>query len=970
MKLFYKSILVILCVCIIFTNYVNIPLAIELVKDNTEATPASYLESSDIISDGYLNSISYSQYLINYKDSVLAKNIVEIDVLNFSSSDNCASIDLSDKGKYAETVTTKSEGSIEWEVFIENEGLYNINIDYYTDEGKGSAISRAVFIDGKMPFTQSGNIVLSRAFQDITKPQKDKNGNEMRPQQKEKNMWLTSSFMDATGYYPEPLMFYLTPGIHKIKFISIKENLTIGKITLGDYTTLMNYSQVKETYNSLGYVNTSNQSIKIEAEETGYKSDNMIVPIADSSSSAISPSNPTNLVLNTVGGVKWQNPGQWVVWDFQVVESGLYKIAMKAKQDLQIGQSSFRKIYIDNKIPFEEFKSVEFEYGTDYKMLTLGGENPYLVYLEKGNHTIKMENTLSEYSEIVQQVSESIFVLNEIYRKFLMVLGKNPDMVRDYMLYELMPEEFEKLAQECKKLEKARDEFYNISKLSGSQLQTINNIINLAKKMIEKPKNVPKLFNDYYNNISGLGTWLNTVIKQPIQIDYIMISSQDVKFPSIYASIIDEISFNFKKFISSFFANYNNIGNSQYTRVWISSGRDQASALNQLAKNNFTTKSNIEVDIQLVPAGTLLMALVAGNGPDVALFNGQSDPLNYAVRGAVYDLNKFSDTEEVIKRFQPSAYKPFQFNGALYAIPETQSFPMMFYRKDILKMLGLQVPKTWDEVISMLPILQQNNLIFGMPQPQSASSVGVGLSPYAMLLYQNGGSLYDSNNLVCQLDNKVAISTFTKWASFYTEYGLPLEYDFANRFRSGEMPIGIADYGTYNLLSVFAPELEGLWGLLPVPGTLKPDGSIDISVAGTSTGTCIMQSAKNKNNAWEFVKWWTDAPAQTAFANELESILGTSGRYQTANIEALYNIPWSSSDFKSLMKQWQYTKEIPETPGSYMTSRYLDFAFKKFVIEKSSLETMLDPGQIMIDMTKLINKEMVDKQKEFGFVKK
>ncbi len=42
---------------------------------------------------------------------------------------------------------------------------------------------------------------------------------------------------------------------------------------------------------------------------------------------------------------------------------------------------------------------------------------------------------------------------------------------------------------------------------------------------------------------------------------------------------------------------------------------------------------------------------------------------------------------------------------------------MLFYRQDVLDELGLQVPKTWDDLIALLPTIQGNNLSVGIPYP-------------------------------------------------------------------------------------------------------------------------------------------------------------------------------------------------------------------------------------------------------------
>src|SRR5699024_532229 len=125
-------------------------------------------------------------------------------------------------------------------------------------------------------------------------------------------------------------------------------------------------------------------------------------------------------------------------------------------------------------------------------------------------------------------------------------------------------------------------------------------------------------------------------------------------------------------------------------------------------------------------------------------------------------------------------------------------------------------------------------------------------------------------------------------------YSIPVLYDFANRFRTGEMPIGIADYSTFNYLSVFAPELKGLWEMVPVPGTVKDDQSIDRAVSSSGVASIIMKDSDKQEEAWEFIKWWTSADIQAKFGTELESIIGVAARYATANLEAVELLGWSS----------------------------------------------------------------------------
>ena len=59
----------------------------------------------------------------------------------------------------------------------------------------------------------------------------------------------------------------------------------------------------------------------------------------------------------------------------------------------------------------------------------------------------------------------------------------------------------------------------------------------------------------------------------------------------------------------------------------------------------------------------------------------------------------------MLTRFSDASMTAFTFDGATYALPETITFPVMFYRKDILAELGLDIPATWDDVKVAMTVL-------------------------------------------------------------------------------------------------------------------------------------------------------------------------------------------------------------------------------------------------------------------------
>ena len=300
----------------------------------------------------------------------------------------------------------------------------------------------------------------------------------------------------------------------------------------------------------------------------------------------------------------------------------------------------------------------------------------------------------------------------------------------------------------------------------------------------------------------------------------------------------------------------------------------------------------------------------------------------------------------------------------------------MFYRKDIMEELGLEVPNTWKELIEMFPTIQGNNMIIGIPSAGGSSSSANGstailsnnadLSMYISLLFQYGGDMYNEKGTKTTVHEEAGVEAFSDYVKYFNDYGIPVFYDFVSRFRSGEMPIGIASYATYNTLMVSAPEIRGLWDFTLIPGTEKVDENgnkyIDRSnfIAGSASIMIPTDDAKAKQNSWEFLKWWSSTDTQVRFGREMEALLGASARYATANINAFKQLAWTADAIEVLTEQWEQTVGIREVPGGYFTGRHIANAVRKVINDKD------DPRETILDYAITINEELTKKRKEFG----
>lgn len=906
---------------------------------------------------------NYEQYLSNYENAQYPDEEILIRVEDFVKSDPEVEVLQNYEGSTGKSIKTYEEGFVEWTVDIPKEGFYNIKIEYFPVEGRGSSIERELWINGEMPFYGSRHLNFSRIWVDAEDIKRDNRDNEIRPRQVEKPRWEEGYFKDYMGYYNEPYYFYLKEGENTLRLVSVKEPMVIKNITIHQADIPPKYDDIADLYIDKGYREYEGEAMEIQGEDAYIKSDPTLYPINDRSSPNTKPYHPSKIRLNTIGGYRWNTPGQWISWKVHIPEAGLYKIAFKVRQNMVRGSFSNRRLTIDGKVPFKEVENLKFKYKNDWYMYEVGdGEEAYLFYLEEGEHEIRLEVVLGDLGDILRVVEDSLYKLNEAYRKIIMLTTPNPDPYRDYDIEAELPDVIKLLREQGDIIDGVAKQLMDYTGQRGSQSSTLYKLSYQLKEMSKEPETIPRRLNDFKTNIGNLGTWILSAREQPLEIDYLLITSPKEKLPEVDTQFTKKAAHEFRAFVASFTEDYTSVGNvyaDDALKVWIQTGRDQSQILKQMIDDTFTPETGIAINLQLVQEGTLLPAVVAGRGPDVAMQMGIGDPVNFATRNAVVDLTEFSDFQDVLERFYESALIPYQFDGGVFALPETQSFPMLFYRTDVMEELGLKVPQTWDDVFEMLPVIQKNHMEFGIPV-STTEYPGAGMTSFCMLLYQRDGRLYKEGGVASGLDEEEAIEAFKNWTELYLNYKLPLQYDFANRFRIGEMPIGIADYQTYNQLSVFAPEIRGLWDFAPIPGIERSDGTIDRSVPSSGTAAFILKNTKDKDASWEFLKWWTSDETQERFGREMESLLGSAARYPTANIKALEKLPWPVKDYKNLKDQWKWVQGNPEVPGGYFTPRHMDNAFRKVIYEGE------DPRETILDYVRTINDEITNKRVEFG----
>lgn len=893
-----------------------------------------------------IRQTSYTNYVKKYTDAARPDKTVEVlgkDYDPASVTDAQITVTTVD-GENDVMQWANQEGSVSWTVNIPETGVYNIKMIYEALESNTNDVEFSLLIDGESPYATASRITLSKRWINESEIKQDSRQNDIRPGQISTPCWQETPLEDIDGLFNEPLEFYMEAGEHTITFESEKAEFAVKSFTFYQYEAPAAYTAPSDS----DLAQAQGQKITLEGETAAYKSSRTLYPTSDKSSyltSSANGSSPTKTRYNTIGSGSWTQSTQTVTWEFNVDKAGYYKIGIRGRQDQMRGMYSNRRLYVNGEVPCLEANQIKFYYDTDWSITTPKSENgdDLYFYLQAGTNTISLEAVPGEIGEIMGDLDELVYNINSYYRQIRQITGPDPDEYNNYMIDTAIPSIVPDFKEYAKTLRDKKAEIEKLSGSGGTEAETLEKMAIVLDKCIKKPDLIPEMMSQIKDNITSVSSFVNQYREQPLEVDMIEVATSDQDFTSCDKSFFGSLGFGFKGFIGSFFEDYNALSDEDESAMecWVMLGRDNAEALQQLISSEYNPTAKTKINLKLVQGG-IVEATFAGKGPDLALFMGGDFPIQLAARGVLTDLTTFSDFDEVKTRFADDATVLYQHNGGTYGLPCDQTFPMLFYRSDILSEYGIDPAtdlNTWDGLLNCLPTLQRNYLEVGLILPVMTSTGGTTQvsaitepgNTFAMLLLQQGLNYYNEEQTKTTFDTQEAVNAFDTWTKFYTTYSFQQTYDAFTRFRTGDMPVVIQNYTFYNQLSVAAPEIKGCWGFQPVPGTVQEDGTINHAANSNGSGAIIFTKAADQEGAWDFIKWFTSTDAQVKYGNNIESILGTMGRYATANEEALQQLSWTTSEVNLLLDQLNSQVEIPIIPASYGVTRNVMNAFRAVV---------------------------------------
>lgn len=870
---------------------------------------------------------------------------------SYSYEDSSKVLDLSNGDKFTLSID------------VPQDGQYFMLFDYLSYDESILPMAMAMQVDGEYPFYESRNLEFETTWTPDSMPSYDRYGNQVVTVPNKLIQWEEKYLMDASYRHSSPLALELSKGTHELSFEVKEGNFLLGNITL------------RAPFETAAYTGSETAAgdaiIEMEGESFTSANSSSIHGVAEYDTS-LTPYEVKDTVLNTIDSDSFAAAGQSVTYTFYVDQPGYYNIATNYRSSDKTDFPVFVDVKVDGVIPNTAFESYGMAYTTKYKTTTLTDEdgNKLSVYLEEGEHTLTFTISMDTICYVMEGIDEIMSNVNDLALEITKVAGTNADKYRDLKLTRYIPDLEETLygyADELCELEQSALK-YSDSKKSVAVMSSMIIAAEQLRSLADNPDEIPYRIGELSTSMNSVNHYLanaiDNLIANNLAIDRIWIYQEDAKLPK-KPGIFKSAGMNIRRFVSSFTDQDYSASNTnpEHLQVWVNRSSQYVQIMQKMIDESFTPQTGIDVDISIMPDQyKLVLSNSSGNAPDVATGINYTIPYELGIRGALVDMTQFDDFIEAAEPYETGFFMTGSIGDGIYSMPETMNFWVLYYRSDVLEKLGLEVPETMDDVIDMLPELQMRGLDFYYPTAGMLQLRNFhGTTPIIM---QNGGSLYNQYaSSGTALGNEESVDGFTKLTDLFTIYDLPVNVDnFYQHFRNGDMPIGIADYATYNLLTNAAPELSSSWEIALIPGTVQEDGSIDRSTCGCAESTVIFKSdSEREAQAWEFVKWWSSTETQAAFGQTIQITYGDEYMWSTANMDAFAQLPWESNAREVIQETAKNVVDIARVPGTYLLEREMSNTFNDIVVNGDNEQTRIDKA------VKSINREFERKLEEFGY---
>lgn len=297
----------------------------------------------------------------------------------------------------------------------------------------------------------------------------------------------------------------------------------------------------------------------------------------------------------------------------------------------------------------------------------------------------------------------------------------------------------------------------------------------------------------------------------------------------------------------------------------------------------------------------LTVQFTAGSAtPDVFMYRPLQEGKLFYKNGWVHPLDEYStkDAGYDFADFSKSSVGSVTVDGKLAGIPIITEQEILYYRKDLLKNAGIEVPKTMDELVAAVKKLHDpSKEMYGFVARGQRSPLVTQVSSF---LYSEGADFMSGDKAT--INTPEAVKAFTTYGTLLKDFGPPGVLNMSwpqafGIFAQGKVAFLTDANSLYkNVTDKEKSKVADQVGFAMFPGGKA--GSKPYSI--TSWGLAMNSKAANKDAAWEFIKWasskevvlktqqagnpgarasiWDKAEGTTGFPAELVPIIKESAK--------------------------------------------------------------------------------------------
>ncbi|MER5552778.1 extracellular solute-binding protein [Streptomyces sp. NPDC002793] len=272
-----------------------------------------------------------------------------------------------------------------------------------------------------------------------------------------------------------------------------------------------------------------------------------------------------------------------------------------------------------------------------------------------------------------------------------------------------------------------------------------------------------------------------------------------------------------------------------------------------------------EVEIEYIPVDTRAQRIKAAfNDPESApdlIEYGNTDTAGYVKDGGLADITKEFAAWDEAKDTDPTAKQSVTVGGQVYGAPLFVGVRALYYRTDVFEDLGIEPPKSQDELISTAKkVHQEKPDLYGL-------AVGGAYTYGAMpFIWAHGGELADETGVTyaSAINSAKARKGIEAYTSLFGDDNCPAAKCAAmggnatvTAFASGKAAMAIG--GDFSHAAVEAGTVKGKYAVVPLPG-VKKDSIAPAFAGGNNIG--VLRSSSHRTLAVDLMKSLTGKKTQ------------------------------------------------------------------------------------------------------------